>query len=123
MLDGFHDGEPCHAASCDEIHLAAFKSGVFTRGVPINKENPKWGVDGEMVHELGGSSASRIRQRAARTGTAHSLDEGVHFGPVIAKAQAMESTIGVQVPADWIGVKGNEDDIVQSLWDDLKPSV
>ncbi len=102
MLDGFHDREPCHAACCNKVYLAAFKTRVLSRGVPVNNEDTKGSVNGEVIHELRGSAASRICQGATGTGAAHALDEGIHLGPMVSKAQAMESTVGVQVPTNGI---------------------
>ena len=55
-----------------------------------------------MVHQFQGSDASRIREGAAGTGVTHPFDEGVHFGPMVAKTQSMESAVGVQIPANGI---------------------
>ena len=45
---------------------------------------------------------SRIREGAAGTGVVHPFDKGVHLGPMVAKAQSMEGTICVQMPANGI---------------------
>ena len=35
----------------------------------------------------------------------------------------MESPVGIQVPSNRIGVKGNEDNIMKAGWNDLKSCV
>ena len=112
MLDGFHDREPRHAACCNKVYLTAFESGVLSCGVAVDKEYSKGSVDGEVVNELRGSAASRICKGATGTGAAHPFDEGVHFGPMVSKTQSMESTVGVQVPANGFRVKGNKNNII-----------
>ena len=48
MLDWFHDRVPCHSARYDKIDLTAFKAGVLSRGVTINEEDAKGGVNGKV---------------------------------------------------------------------------
>ncbi len=49
---------------------------------------------------------------AAWTGVAHTLDERVHFSPVVSETQSMEIPVGIQMLSNWIGMKGNEDNIM-----------
>ena len=42
---------------------------------------------------------------------------------MVAKAQLMEGTVGVQMPANGIRMKRDEDDVIQTPWNNLKTSV
>ncbi len=48
---------------------------------------------------------------AARAGTAHLFDIFVHAGPIKPKAHAMEGVVGVEMPANRVGVECNKENI------------
>jgi hypothetical protein len=48
---------------------------------------------------------------AARAGMAHSFDIFVHAGPIKPKAHAMEGVVGVEMPANRVGVERNKENI------------
>ena len=42
---------------------------------------------------------------------------------MVSKTQLVESAVGVQVPTNGIRMKGNKNNIIQTLWNDLKMSI
>jgi hypothetical protein len=60
---------------------------------------------------------------AARAGTAHAFDVFEHVRPVKPKMHAMEGVVGIEVPANGVGMECNKENIVEFCWHHLEMSV
>jgi hypothetical protein len=64
-----------------------------------------------MIDQFGGYTAGGVGEGAAWTSVAQPFDEGVHFRPMIAKAQTMKSAVGVEMTTYRVRMKCNENNI------------
>ena len=73
----------------------------------------EWRFAWKAIDKLGG--ALGIGQRATWESAAHLHDVCVHTWPIETEAQAMKSSIGIEMSTNEIGMKGNEEDVVEFL--------
>jgi hypothetical protein len=70
-----------------------------------------------VVDHFGRFGAGWVAKVAARASATHAIDIFIHSGPVKPKAHAMEGVVGVEMPANWVCVERNEQDVKELGWD------
>jgi hypothetical protein len=84
---------------------------VLASRVIIDKEDLKWSIDGKMIDQFRGCTAGGVGEGTAWTSIAQPFDEGVHFRPMIAKAQTMKSAVGIEMTTYRVRMKCDENNI------------
>ena len=97
----------------------AFEIELSISSIYIDEKNLHRRVDGKAAYQVGASVLCNVRYPTSWAGLAHTLDILIHTRPKISPANAMVSTITVQMPSNGVSVEGNEND--GGRWD--KPAL
>jgi hypothetical protein len=117
VCDRFHGGKSAHAAARNDVHFGSLKPYLLPSRVSVDMEHHHRCLNREVVDQLGRFGVGRVSKVAARAGAAHAIDIFIHSGPVKPKAHAMEGVVGVEMPANWVRVERNEQDVKELRWD------